>query len=132
LQNVIAGEKSGISKSVNWQGGGDFVYLELAKWNEEAKAKILKAKSLRELEKLFDELYDRYFLNYNVKTQEVREKISKEKEFKELSLDEQKRLFVEMLDMNQLYVNFSERADKKYGLPKEDALISEEFYNLKK
>jgi adenine-specific DNA-methyltransferase len=132
LKKVIAGEQSGISKFVNWQGGGDFVYVELAKWNEEAKEKILKTKSLPELEKLFDELYERYFLNYNVKTKEFKEKILKEERFKKLSLDEQKNLFVEMLDMNQMYVNFSERADIKYNLSKEDIALNEEFYNDKK
>jgi len=132
LRNVIEGDQSGISKSVNWKGGGDFIYLELAKWNEEAKEKILKSKSLKELEKLFDELYARYFLNYNVKTKEFKEKTLKEDGFKKLSLDEQKKLFVEMLDMNQMYVNFSERADKKYNLSKDDIALSEEFYDVGK
>src|SRR5680860_663617 len=131
LKEVIKGERAGVSVSVEWQGGGDFVYLELAKWNEEAREKILKAKSLSELEKLFDELYERYFLNYNVKTKEFKEKTIKEEEFKKLGLDKQKKLFVEMLDMNQMYVNFSERADKKYKLTKEDIALSEEFYNSK-
>ncbi len=132
LRGVIAGDKTGISKEVNWKGGGDFIYVQLAKWNEEAKEKILKAKSLSELEKLFDELYECYFLNYNVKTKEFKEKTTKEEEFKKLSLDKQKKFFVEMLDMNQMYVNFSERADKKYNLSKEDIVLSEEFYNAKK
>ena len=109
----------------------NFIYLELAKWNEEAKEKILKAKNLNELEKLFDELYERYFLNYNVKTKEFKENIIKEEGFKKLNLDEQKKLFVEMLDMNQMYVNFSERADKKYRLSKDDIALSEKFYNVK-
>jgi len=29
LKNVINGDQTGISKEVGWQGGGDFVYLEL-------------------------------------------------------------------------------------------------------
>ena len=132
LKKVISGEQGGISKSVNWKGGGDFVYFELAKWNEDAKEKILKAKSLSELEKLFDELYERYFLNYNVKIKEFKEKTIKEEKFKKLGLDKQKKLFVEMLDMNQMYVNFSERADKKYKLTEEDIVLSEKFYNTKK
>jgi len=132
LRNVISSkDQSGISKSVNWIGGGDFVYVELAKWNEEAKEKILKAKSLSELEKLFDELYEKYFLNYNVKTKEFKEKILKEDGFKKLSLDQQKKIFVEMLDMNQMYVNFSERADNKYNLTSEDIKLSEQFYQQK-
>jgi adenine-specific DNA-methyltransferase len=133
LNNVIRNDDlGGITKGVNWHGGGDFVYIELAKWNEEAKEKIVKAKNLSELEKLFDEIYEKYFLNYNVKAMEFKKKIIKEEGFKKLSLNEQKKLFVEMLDMNQMYVNFSERADKKYNLSKEDIALSEEFYNAKK
>jgi len=97
---------------------------------KEAKEKILKAKSLNELEKLFDELYERYFLNYNVEIKKFKESV-KEEEFKKLGLDKQKKLFAEMLDMNQMYVNFSERADKKYKLSKEDIKLSEEFYTKK-
>ncbi len=129
VKNVIKGEQSGVSKDNDWKGGGDFIYLELAKWNEEAKEKILNAKNLDELIKLFDELYERYFLNYNVKTKEFKEKIVIEDDFKKLSLEEQKKLFVEMLDMNQMYVSFSERNDKKYGLSAEDIKISEMFYS---
>jgi adenine-specific DNA-methyltransferase len=131
MERVVGGDKTGISKSINWKGGGDFIYVELAKWNEKAKEKILKARSLKELKKLFNELYERYFLNYNVKTKEFKEKTFKEEGFKKLGLDKQKKLFVEMLDMNQMYVNFSERADKKYNLSKEDIALSEEFYSPK-
>jgi len=34
LKNVINGDPTGISKTVGWQGGGDFVYLELMELNE--------------------------------------------------------------------------------------------------
>ena len=34
LEKVIAGEDGGISKEVEWQGGGSFVYCELAKLNQ--------------------------------------------------------------------------------------------------
>ena len=110
---------------------GEFVYCEMAKLNEDAKEKILAAKSLAELEKLFDELYERYFLNYNVEVKNFAEKIIKEEGFKKLKLSEQKKMFVEMLDANQMYVNFSEREDKKVGLAKEDIALSEEFYQTK-
>ena len=33
LKKVIDGEQGGISKAVNWQGGGDFVYAELKQIN---------------------------------------------------------------------------------------------------
>ena len=129
IKNVIAGDKTGISKKVNWKGGGDFVHVELAKWNEEAKEKILKTKNFKELIVLFDGLYKKYFLNYTVKVKDFREKVVQEEEFKNLPFENQKKLLVEMLDMNQLYINYSEREDKKYELSKDDVNLTEKFYN---
>ena len=45
LKNVINGDRSGISKSVNWQGGGEFIYCELMKYNEAYVHRIHKAKT---------------------------------------------------------------------------------------
>jgi adenine-specific DNA-methyltransferase len=109
-----------------------FIYFELAKWNETAKEKILACGSLEELIKFFDEMYERYFLNYNLKIKEFREKVIKEEEFKNLSLDEQKKMFISMLDNNQMYVNKTEMADKKFGINKEDQNLTSEFYNSEK
>ncbi|NLE07203.1 MAG: site-specific DNA-methyltransferase [Parcubacteria group bacterium] len=128
LKNVINGDNSGISKVVNWKGGGDFIYCELAKWNEKAKEEIQNAKDLPALVKLFDTLYERYFLNYNVKIKDFKDKIIKEDNFKKLSLDEQKRMFLTMLDLNQMYVQESEMADKRFGISKEDQKLTKEFY----
>jgi len=128
LKKVITGEQGGISKSVDWKGGGDFVYCELAKWNETAKKQILECKSLDKLNKLFDEMYDKYFLNYNLKIKEFKEKVSKEEEFKKLSLDDQKKLFIAMLDNNQMYVNETEMEDKRYGISDLDQKITSKFY----
>ncbi|MEA3307700.1 MAG: site-specific DNA-methyltransferase, partial [Elusimicrobiota bacterium] len=124
MKKVIDGEQGGISKSVNWQGGGDFIYFELAKWNEKAKEKIQKAKSLKELEKFFDEMYEKYFLNYNLKIKEFTEKVVKEDNFKKLSLDEQKKMFIAMLDNNQMYVQKTEMADKKFGIGEEEQRLT--------
>ncbi len=38
-----------------------FIKFELAKWNEKAKEEILACKNLKEPEKLFDVLYEKYF-----------------------------------------------------------------------
>jgi len=129
LKKVIDGEQGGISKSVNWQGGGDFIYFELAKWNETAKEIILESESLEELENFFDEMYERYFLNYNLKIKEFKEKVLKEENFRNLSLDEQKKIFIAMLDNNQMYVNKTEMADKKFGISEEDQNLTNQFYN---
>lgn len=130
LQNVINGDQTGISKSVNWQGGGSFVYLELAKKNETALEQISDCKSLEELTELFDELCSKYFLHYNVRVKEFRKEIESER-FKQLNLKQQKEMFSRMLDLNQLYVNTDDRHDKNTGLTENDIAITEDFYQLK-
>lgn len=131
LCEVINGEQNGISKDVNWQGGGDFIYCELAKWNEKAREEIQNAKDLPALVKLFDTLYEKYFLNYNVKIKDFKEKIIKEENFKKLTLAQQKKMFLTMLDLNQMYVQESEMADKKYGISSEDQKLTKAFYSKK-
>ena len=130
LKKVIEGEQGGISKSQNWQGGGSFVYLELAKKNETALEQISACKSLEELTELFDELCSKYFLHYNVRVKEFRKEIESER-FRQLSLKQQKEMFSRMLDLNQLYVNTDDRHDKNTGLTEDDIDITEDFYQLK-
>lgn len=131
LQKVEEGEQSGISKRNNWQGGGSFVYLELAKKNETALEQISACKSIEELTELFDELCSKYFLHYNVRVKEFRKEIESER-FKQLNLKQQKEMFSRMLDLNQLYVNTDDRHDKNTGLTEDDIAITEDFYQLAK
>lgn len=105
-----------------------FIYFELAKWNETAKEKILGCESIEELEEFFNEMYEKYFLNYNFKIKEFKEKVIKEKEFRELTLEERKTMFLKMLDLNQLYVCKSEMSDKKFGISEAEQELTAEFY----
>jgi len=132
LNNVINGDKTGVSdyEDIKWKGGGSFVYCELAKNNQKAIDKIMSCKSLKELITLFDELYEKYFLNYNVKVRVFKEKIVKEKEFQNLSLNRQKEIFARMLDLNQLYVNVSDMEDSRFKLSDEDIALTKNFYQL--
>ena len=129
LKKVIAGEQGGISKAQNWQGGGSFVYLELAEKNETALKMISSCNSLEELKKIFDELCSKYFLHYNVRVKDFRAETESER-FSSLSLDEQKEMFSRMLDLNQLYVNADDRHDESSGLSENDIAVTEDFYSL--
>ena len=128
LNNVIGGDNSGTSNRISWQGGGDFIYFELAKWNEQAKEEILNCNDLEELISFFDVLCQKYFLNYNMKIDEFRNKVIKEKEFINLTLEEQKNIFLAMLDLNQMYVQKTEMSDNKFGINKEDQELTKMFY----
>lgn len=130
LKKVIEGEQGGISKAVNWQGGGSFIYLELAKNNQNAIENIQKANNLAELMTFFEEMYEKYFLSYNVRIKEFKEKISQEGAFKNLPLERQKQIFAKMLDLNQLYINASDMEDTRFGLSQSDIALTKDFYQL--
>ncbi len=131
LYNVIQNEDSGISDIVDWNGGGSFVYAELAKNNETAKERIDACNSLDELVQLFEELNTRYFLDYNVRIKDFKENIVKEEAFINLSLARQKEIFKRMLDNNQLYVNLSEVEDARYNLSEDAIRLTKDFYQIK-
>jgi adenine-specific DNA-methyltransferase len=125
LKNVINGDQSGISKSVDWKGGGDFVYLELAKWNENFVEKIQKAKTKDELKKLWETMKEKAFLSYKVDVKAIDKNA---KDFDDLFIEDQKRFLRECLDKNHLYVNYSEIEDEEYGVSGDDKKINKEFY----
>lgn len=127
LKAVIKGEDIfGISKQVNWKGGGDFVYLELLKWNENFVDEIKRAKTKEELKKLWEKMKKSSFLSYKVDIKKIDENA---KDFENLSIENQKKFLYECLDKNHLYVNYSEIDDEEYKVSKEDKKINKEFYS---
>jgi len=125
LNNVINGDQTGISKAVGWQGSGDFVYMEPMKLNEDYIEKIQDAKDCESLLSIWDEMKLNGFLSYRVDPKLFDENIE---EFKALSLGEQKRLLIETVDKNYLYVNYSEIDDEMYGVRDEDKQLNKKFY----
>jgi adenine-specific DNA-methyltransferase len=125
LKNVINGDPTGISKEVDWKGDGDFVYLELMKWNENFVEKILSAKTKDELKKLWAIMKEKAFLSYKVDIKTIDEHAE---DFDDLSIEDQKRFLLECLDKNHLYVNYSEIDDEEYGVSEEDKKLNKEFY----
>ena len=110
---------------MGWKGGGDFVYLELMKWNENFVEKIRKAKTKDELKKLWEKMKEKAFLSYKAEPKVIDEQA---KDFANLSIENQKRFLLECLDKNHLYVNYSEIDDEEYGVSEEDKKLNKEFY----
>ena len=125
LKNVIDGDTTGISKSVNWQGGGDFIYSELKELNEDFIQKIQDAKDTKELLKIWEDMKEHAFLSYKIEPKDIDKNIEK---FKDLSFENQKRFLIEVLDKNDLYINYSEIEDKEYGVSNADIELNKIFY----
>ena len=119
-----------VQKVIEQQKDCDFIYCELAKWNEGFIEKIRDAKNTTELLRIWEEMKNPHksFLNYNVDLKQQDEAMD---EFKELSLEKQKEVLVILLDKNKLYVNLSEIDDVDYKISDEDKANSNNFYNTK-
>lgn len=128
MVNVINGDTTGISKFSEWKGGGSFVYAELKKSNAEFCGKIETAKNTKELEKIWEQMQKTGFLSYRIDPKTINKNKS---EFGQLTLDEQKQFLIELLDKNQLYVNYSEIDDKDFNLSEDDKKLNRQFYSLK-
>jgi adenine-specific DNA-methyltransferase len=127
LANVVAGEKGGISKSVNWKGGGSFVYCELAQANHRFIDAILAATDVDMVRAIWQNMRDIAFLSYRVNPLAIDVEHT---DFAALSIDKQKRLLIETLDKNLLYVPLSEMDDKTYGLSDADKALNRTLFGL--
>ena len=130
LLEEIEYDIGGISKSVSWQGGGDFIYCELMKYNEIFIDKIQYAKTSEELIELWKDIAKNSFLNWYVNSETPENAITDFIEIgkSENGLEKQKKLLAELLNKNQLYVNLSEIDDEDFAVSKEDKELNRLFY----
>ncbi|MBP7735492.1 MAG: site-specific DNA-methyltransferase [Spirochaetes bacterium] len=104
---------------------GSFIYCELMELNEAYINKIKKANSTKELLSIWDEMQKKAFISYKVDSKSINENIS---DFKEFSLKDQKNFLIEILDKNQMYVNYSEIDDNDYNVSETDKKLNKMFY----
>lgn len=126
LIDVINGKQSGISKDVDWQGGGSFVYCELKKLNEKYIESIELASSHELLEEIRKSLFETGFISYKVNVEQINEEID---EYNDLSLEEKKKLLIELVDKNKLYVNYSDIDDEEMKVSEQEKKFTHSFYS---
>ena len=115
-----------VEKAIDKQDGGDFIYCELMRYNQTYMDKIQAAQSSEELVALWQDIAENSFLNWYVNAEIPEDAID---DFKAIdNLEAQKRLLVELLDKNQLYVNLSEIEDTDFGVSEEDKALNKKFY----
>lgn len=125
LQKVIEGEQGGISEDVDWKGGGSFVYAELTSLNDEYIKNIQASNSEEELEKVLFTMKESAYFNFKVDLERVS---SKDEGYHALSLEEKKEVLIQVLDMNQLYLSYSEIEDEQYKIPEDVKAFNHSFY----
>ena len=124
LKNVIDEDKKGISQNIDWKGGSYFVYMELMKLNKAFVEKISDARTIKGFLEIWENMKHNGFLSYRYDPILFDENME---EFKTISLDEQKKLLLGMLNYNDLYVNYSEIDDTIYNVSEEDKNLTKNF-----
>ena len=129
LKNVINGDETGISKlpDVNWKGGGSFVYIELAKLNQNYIDRINNVKKSEEnkLLSIYSDIKNNAYLNCYIDTNRIDSQTEK---FTSLNFTDKKKFLRELLDKNQLYVNLMDIDDKEFNISDNDKKFTKSFY----
>ena len=125
LRKVIGGEPGGISKAQNWTGGGVFLYFEMKEDNAGYVARVEAAPDTAALLALYAEMQAHEFLRLEVDPEKWDAAT-----YAAMSLDEQKRVLLDCLDKNRLYVNLTEMEDADHGLSAADIALNHTFYGL--
>ncbi|EOE6440214.1 site-specific DNA-methyltransferase [Campylobacter upsaliensis] len=124
LKKVVSGEQGGISKAVDWQGGGSFIYAELMPLNVAYKERIKNINDEKMLDSIYKDLESKAFLDYRIDL----DSILKDKEFKELDLEKKKEVLLSILDSNMDYVLYGDIEDKDYAISSEVIELNKIFY----
>lgn len=126
MKKVIAGEQGGISKAVNWQGGGEFIYCELLSNTQKIVNQITNCQTKEQLAKIKQTIdKDSVFIDYRVKLEFLD---GNDESWDELSLKEQQKILIAIFDKNQLYVSYSEIEDTLFNVGESDKKLSRSFY----
>lgn len=125
LQKVILGENGGISQSVNWQGGGSFVYCELAQLNQKYVDALQEVETDEKVTDILKAVLATGFISDKVNPKLID---TEAEDYKALSLDEKKAFVMEVLDSNLLYVNYSDIYDKEFAISDADKAFTKSFY----
>ena len=125
MKKVIDGEQGGISKNVEWNGGGSFVFCQLMENSVSLLTKIDNSDE-NSIFDVKDKLYkDKRIVPY-ISTDNLK---LNDENFKLLTLDEKKDVLNKLVDKNQLYVHYSDIDDKTYNITKNDKIFNKSFYN---
>ena len=118
-------DQGGISKAVNWQGGGSFVYCELSQANQEFADKILNSTNKEELTEVWQQLQETGFLSWKINPCQIDENAE---DFAALSVEDTQKFLLEALDKNLLYVPLSEINNEEFGISEENKRLNAQFY----
>lgn len=104
-----------------------FVYCELAKLNQKY-VDIIQSANDDNIASVWEEMQKTGFISSKINPKDVDTRAD---DFKALSLENKKRLLMELLDLNQLYINYCDIDDETFGVSDGDKAFTKSFYGDK-
>lgn len=101
-----------------------FAYFELKKYNQEYIDLIDGAKSIKELEDIYVDMRNNAFLKFWFD----RAEFEKDENFRNLDLEKRKKALIEILDENQLYLNYADMNDTRHKVSQDEKVLTNKFY----
>lgn len=97
--------------------------MELMEENHRILSTINKAKTIAELQQIYENIKNNEFINYNINPEKLDISNSAEADFEDF-----KNFLLEIIDKNLLYKNFSEMNDKNSEVNAHDKDLNNNFY----
>jgi adenine-specific DNA-methyltransferase len=101
-----------------------FVYFELKKYNQEYLDAIMEATSIKELEDLYVDMRNNAFLKFWFD----RAEFEKDENFRSKDLEGRKQALADILDENQLYLNYADMNDTRHTVSADEKALTDKFY----
>jgi adenine-specific DNA-methyltransferase len=111
-----------------YQSDFSFKYLKIKKYNEKFIKKINAAKDDEKLSEILEQMKKRSFIDYNLDFKKLEENYN---EYRSLNLNDKKIFLFDILDKNQLYVNFSSIDDNEFKCSDSEKELTYNFYDFK-
>ena len=101
------------------------VYCELAKLNQKFVEEIQAAETFETIWEIYRRMVESGYISYKVIPAEIDAAVD---DFKELTLENQQRFLMELLDKNLLYMNYCDIDDEDFAISAADKKFSRSFY----
>ncbi len=116
-RNIIVMKKIAPNSSI--------VYCELKKLNQNFVEEIQAAKTFETIWAIYKRMVESGYISYKIFPADIDAAVD---DFKELTLENQQRFLMELLDKNLLYVNYCDIDDEDFNISAADKKFSRSFY----
>jgi adenine-specific DNA-methyltransferase len=123
LQNVIHGDDTGISKTVNWQGGGSFIYCELHQKNQLWAEQIASVATKKRTTALIAQIIESPTILANANKIALAQA---QQTFLKLDLELQKKILLQLLELNETELPLT----SDIQLSQQELKLNQQFFNM--